>query len=274
MDGDPCEDGEMSFWPPSGLCLFSAASSDISLKGFIGSRSWRAEGRRVEQRLGFLLQTPFTVLVGSGRGRATDPRSSGCISAGMLKRGFQVFFWRFSISPSVCLFCHLAWLRIWGINLFKRYLLQFLRSDHLPWILSWVRRAVERFFIGSDRCHLGIYSVNKHLWVSSMCWAVCVRWAVTLCQGMQNFRKRRLLPTTNVSESFRHPSCQPSAEKLGLHFKCDSNDTFLEHLGLFLFFLTYFKGTWISHLKEVRKWKTKRSEGFGNWGLLFVFHKG
>lgn len=33
------------------------------------------------------------------------------------------------------------------------------------------------------------------------------------------------------------------AKKLGLHFGCDSNDKFLKHLGLSLFFLTYFKGT-------------------------------
>lgn len=91
------------------LCLFSAGSSDIHLKGLIvGSRAGRAECTRVEQEPGFHVQAPLRVLVSSGRDQETDPRSSGCIFTGILTLGlegvFFSFFWWFSISPTVFVF--------------------------------------------------------------------------------------------------------------------------------------------------------------------------
>lgn len=95
------------------LCLFSAGSSDIHLKGLIvGSRAGRAECTRVEQEPGFHLQAPLRVLVSSGRDQETDPRSSGCISTGILTLGLEgfVFFSPFGGSAFLpqCLFFHLA----------------------------------------------------------------------------------------------------------------------------------------------------------------------
>lgn len=105
------------------------------------------------------------MLVTSGRGQNVDPRSSGCISPGMLKLTSE-FFSGSSALLSRCLFFHIAWLRIRRINLLRRYLVQLLRVDHLSWILSWEQL---KYFIGSNRCHLGIYSVNRHTFECLLC---------------------------------------------------------------------------------------------------------
>lgn len=46
-------------------------------------------------------------------------------------------------------------------------------------------------------------------------------------------------------------------KELGLQFECDSNEKFLENLVLSLFFLTCFKGTGVSHVKEENEQKNE-----------------
>lgn len=75
-----------------GLPMFvsSAGSSGICRKGLVvGSRSRRAECARVKQELGFPPRAPFGVSWGEAE-KLT--RSSGCFSLGMLRLGFEVFF--------------------------------------------------------------------------------------------------------------------------------------------------------------------------------------